>query len=481
MALALFPGLQDPPSSEALRVREQTLDYQSLAAAAGALAADLEGLERVAVWAEPSLETCLAVVAALGAGVAVVPLNPKLGSKELAHIIQDSQPRLVLAAPGVELPTSLGELEQLRIDVASRANRFAADDGAAEAPALILYTSGTTGAPKGVVLPRRAIASNLDALADAWTWRRDDVLAHALPLFHAHGLVLGTLGPIRLGGRLWHIGQFDGQALANAIENGATMVFGVPTMYHRLAEEAETNSDLARALGRARLLVSGSAPLPTREHLRLERLTGQRIVERYGLTETLMNCAIRAEGDRRPGYVGTPLEGVEVKLVADDGSTLETSDNETIGEIAVRGPNLFIEYLNRADATAAAVRQGWFYTGDLACRAPDGYIRIVGRRGTDLIKTGGYKVGAGEVEAALLEHPDVLEVAVTGEADEDLGERIVAWVVPRDHQPSSENLSNHVAQLLTPHKRPRDIHFLKALPRNEMGKVMKQALRANKA
>jgi malonyl-CoA/methylmalonyl-CoA synthetase len=230
---------------------------------------------------------------------------------------------------------------------------------------------------------------------------------------------------------------------------------------------------------RARLLVSGSAALPAVDHERIERLSGQRIVERYGMSETLMNTSIRADGDRRAGYVGPPLEGVEIRLLDDDGDPIEAADDETIGEIAVRGPNLFLGYLNRPDATAEAVVDGWFRTGDLATRAPDGYIRIVGRRATDLIKSGGFKIGAGEIEGALLEHPDVREAAVTGEPDPDLGERIVAWIVPGDGaSPSTQELADHVARLLTPHKRPRVVHLVDELPRNEMGKVQKQRLSA---
>jgi malonyl-CoA/methylmalonyl-CoA synthetase len=257
------------------------------------------------------------------------------------------------------------------------------------------------------------------------------------------------------------------------------MMFGVPTMYHRLALDAEQDAELAGAFGRARLLVSGSAPLPAVEHLRVERLTGQRIVERYGMTETLMNVSVRASGERRPGYVGLPLPGVEVELVDDDGRPLRVSDDETIGEIRVRGPNLFTRYLNRPEATAEAFREGWFQTGDLATRAGDGYIRIVGRRATDLIKSGGFKIGAGEIEAALLEHPAVSEAAVAGIPDPDLGERVAAWVVCREGTaPSREELAAHVGELLASHKRPRQITFLSELPRNEMGKVMKRALLA---
>jgi malonyl-CoA/methylmalonyl-CoA synthetase len=195
------------------------------------------------------------------------------------------------------------------------------------------------------------------------------------------------------------------------------------------------------------------------------------------MSETLMNIAVRVDGERRPGTVGVPLAGVDVRLVDDDGTPMETGDDQTVGEIQVRGPNVFLEYLNRPDATAEVMRDGWFATGDMATRAADGYIRIVGRRATDIIKSGGYKIGAGEIESALLEHPGVTDVAVTGEPDEDLGERIVAWVVPADGQrPEERELADHVARLLTPHKRPRVVRFIDELPRNAMGKVMKKAL-----
>ena len=455
MGEPLFPRLSEPDYAEALRVGGEALSYRLVASAAGAVAARVETLERVAVWAEPSLEACVAVVGALAGGVAVVPVNPRAGSRELEHIVSDSAPALVLARTGVDLPAALRPLPRHDVALDGEAGKLP-DELGAEATAIVLYTSGTTGLPKGVAIPRRAIESNLDALAAVWEWTDSDRLAHALPLFHVHGLVLGVLGPLR---------------------RGASMMFGVPTMYHRIALEAEQDAGLAQAFGRARILVSGSAPLPAIEHQRIERLTGQRIVERYGMTETLMNVSVRASGERRPGYVGLPLPGVEIGLVDDDGRPLDVSDDETIGEIRVRGPNLFLGYLNRPDATAEAFRDGWFQTGDLATRAADGYIRIVGRRATDLIKSGGFKIGAGEIEGALLEHPDVREAAVAGLPDPDLGERIAAWVVCREGaSPTGDELVAHVGELLASYKRPREITFVDELPRNDMGKVMKRAL-----
>ncbi|MEJ2857691.1 MULTISPECIES: acyl-CoA synthetase [unclassified Saccharothrix] len=440
----LLPALADPPAKVAVRFPDQELTYAELAARARQVAYGLVGKRRIAVWARSDVRTCVVVVGALLAGVPVVPLNPKVGERELAHILADSAPDLVVddeLPSGVEVP--LPEPD-------------------AEAPALIVYTSGTTGPPKGVVLPRRALASNLDALAAAWEWTADDVVVHGLPLFHVHGLGIGVLGPLRRGGTVHHLGTFSVDKAAEAMASVGTMMFGVPTMYHRIVQAPE----FAGAFAKARLLVSGSAALPATVHERMAELTGQRVVERYGMTETLMNTSVRASGDRRPGTVGLPLDGVEVRVVGDEP-----------GEIEVRGPNLFLEYLNRPDATRDAFVDGWFRTGDLAVVEPDGYLRIVGRRATDLIKSGGYKIGAGEIENALLEHPGVAEVAVTGEPDDDLGERVVAWVVPSGVTTTGDELADHVARLLTPHKRPRVVRFVESLPRNDMGKVLKRELR----
>ncbi|MGW0862962.1 acyl-CoA synthetase [Streptomyces koelreuteriae] len=480
----LFPALTEAPADRpALRFGERSLTYGELAAAAGALTGRIGEARRVAVWATPTMETAVAVVAALLAGIPAVPLNPKSGEKELGHILSDSAPDLVLTAPEDQLPSPVRDLPRLDVDVDIdvHGTRPAAPQEQADEsdPALIVYTSGTTGPPKGAVIPRRAISSTLDALADAWQWSGDDVLVHGLPLFHVHGLVLGTLGPLRRGGSVRHLGRFSTQGVARELAGGATMLFGVPTMYHRIAEAVTSDPDLVKALTGARLLVSGSAALPVHDHGRIATATGRRVIERYGMTETLMNTSVRADGEARPGTVGVPLPGVELRLVEEDGSEVGAYDGETVGEIQVRGPNLFTEYLNRPDATAAAfTADGWFRTGDMAVRDPDGYVRIVGRKATDLIKSGGYKIGAGEIENALLEHPGVREAAVTGEPDPDLGERIVAWIVPADPQspPALAELADHVAQRLAPHKRPRVVHHLNALPRNDMGKIMKRAL-----
>lgn len=484
--MPLLPALQDPAGSpaagEAVRFGEQSLSYARLAAAADALATRIAEAGRVAVWATATPETVVAVVAALRAGVPAVPLNPKTGERELAHIVSDSAPSTVLAAAGDVLPPALAALVRVDVDTnaAPRTRSTGFPEPSPESPALIVYTSGTTGPPKGAVLPRRAVAATLDALEDAWQWTGDDVLVHALPLFHVHGLILGVLGPLRRGGSVRHLGRFSTEGVARELESGGTMLFGVPTMYHRIAEALDgpaASGGLAKALAGARLLVSGSAALPVHDHERIAAATGRRVIERYGMTETLMNTGVRADGEARPGTVGAPLRGVELRLVEEDGSAL--ADPAAIGEVQVRGPNLFTGYLNRPEATAAALTaDGWFRTGDMATLDPDGYVRIVGRKATDLIKSGGYKIGAGEIENALLDHPGVREAAVTGEPDPDLGERIVAWVVPADpaSPPPADELADHVAAQLSPHKRPRTVRYLDALPRNDLGKIMKRSL-----
>jgi fatty acid CoA ligase FadD36 len=248
------------------------------------------------------------------------------------------------------------------------------------------------------------------------------------------------------------------------------MYFGVPTVWSRIAAAP----DAARRLGTARLLVSGSAPLPTPVFRDLLALTGQAPVERYGMTETLITVSARADGERRPGHVGLPLAGVRTRVVDDAGEPVPT-DGVTIGQLQVRGSTLFDGYLRSGRAEPAPLTDGWYATGDVATIGPDGWHRIVGRASTDLIKTGGYRVGAGEVEDVLLLHPAVREAAVVGLAHPDLGEQIAAFVVADPVSP--EELITFVADRLAAHKRPRVVHRVEALPRNAMGKVQKGRLK----
>ena len=461
--MQLFPRADEAGSRVAVRFPEGELTYAELFRAARAIAARLEPGQRVAVVTEPCLETVVALVGALLANATVVPVNPKLGRLELDHLLADSAPAVSLGPADVELRSGDASGDEAPADP--------------EDPALIVYTSGTSGPPKGVVLPRRALVTNLDALGDVWGWSERDTLVHGLPLFHVHGLILGTIGQLRLGGTLHHVGRFTPEAICAAVAAGGTLVFGVPTMYRRLADLAEEDASAREALAAVRLLVSGSAALSRADEERIGRVTGRRIVQRYGLSETIMNTAAPAAAGARPGSVGPALPGVTIELLDDRLEPIEGGDGETLGQVAVRGPNLFSGYLNRPDATAAAFHGDAFLTGDVATRDADGWLRIAGRMSTDLIKTGGYKVGAGEVESALSEHPNVDDVAVVGVEDADLGERIEAFVVLRRAGTTEDELTRFVGELIASHKRPRRIRFVDELPRNAMGKIVKKTLR----
>lgn len=458
-------------SDRAVIIDGETTSWEQLARRADALGAALDGAPCVAVCGTATLDTVIAVVAGVRWGVPVVPVPNDAGPMEREHILRDSGATALIGNP--DWP----ETDLERVPVPS-ARSSAAPSSASRRPnidvadtAIIMYTSGTTGLPKGVLISHRAIAADLDALADAWAWTPDDTLAHGLPLFHVHGLILGVLGALRAGSHLVHTGRPTPDRYAHAASDlGATMFFGVPTVWSRLVADPLA----AAALKPSRLLVSGSAPLPVAVFDQMLASIGQVPVERYGMTETLITLSTRANGERRPGWVGNALAGVETRLRDDDDRDVP-HDGESIGGLQVRGPTVSSGYLNRPDATAEATTgDGWFVTGDAVTIDAGGFHRIVGRASVDIIKTGGYKVGAGEVEAALLTHPSVLEAAVIGVADDDLGERVVGVVVGTGCDEAT--LISHVAALLSGHKRPREIRVVSELPRNAMGKVQKKLL-----
>ncbi|MGX4708349.1 acyl-CoA synthetase [Rhodococcus sp. DMF-1] len=450
---------------DAVRIDGHTLSRSDILGAAGALARRIGGAERLAVLAAPTATTVVAVVGCLLAGVTVVPVPPDSGPAEREHILRDSGAQAWLG----DAPDEPG-LPVVPVRLHAR-DWHSHPEPDPSRTAFVLYTSGTTGAPKGVLLSRRAIAAGIDALAEAWDWTERDTLVHGLPLFHVHGLILGVLGPLRVGSRLVHTGRPTPEAYAQA---HGTLYFGVPTVWSRVVEDEES----AKALSGARLLVSGSAPLPVPVFERLRELTGLTPIERYGMSETMLTLSTRTDGERRPGWVGTPVRGVETRLRDEHGHDVP-HDGESIGGLQVRGPMLFDGYLNRPDATAAAwTPDGWFVTGDVAAIDAGGFHRIVGRESTDLIKTGGFRVGAGEIETVLLGDPSVREVAVVGVPDDDLGQRIVAFVVPAPGGPAVDPaaLIELVARQLSVHKRPREVRVVDTLPRNAMGKVQKKQL-----
>ena len=451
--------------ADAVRIDGTVFSRSDLVGAATSVAERAAGAGRVAILAAPTASTVLAVTGCLIAGVPFVPVPSDVGAAERRHMLTDSGVRAWLGP----LPDEAEGLPHIPVRLHARSwHRYA--EPSPDATAMIIYTSGTTGLPKGVVLSRRAIAADLDALAQAWQWTADDVLVHGLPLFHVHGLVLGLLGSLRIGNRFIHTGKPTPAGYAQAAtDHGGSLFFGVPTVWSRVVADEQA----ARALRPARLLVSGSAPLPVPVFDRLAALTGHQPIERYGTSESLITLSTRADGERRPGWVGLPLTGVQTRVLDDDGAPVP-HDGEAVGKLHVRGPMMFDGYLNRPEATAEAFdADGWYRTGDVAVIGGDGMHRIVGRESVDLIKSGGYRIGAGEIETVLLGHPGVQEAAVVGMPDADLGQRIVAYVVgPAD----GDALIDYVAQELSVHKRPREVRIVDALPRNAMGKVLKKQL-----
>lgn len=468
MTTQFLAALRNPsdPGAHSVTVDGDSLTWAELHSAGIAFAETLPDNGPIAVHAAPVLETVVAIVGCLLRGIVAVPVPPDVGASEVAHVVNDSGATTWVGPDrdGVQLPV-------IQVDRSARSSA-AAVEVEPEHLGLILYTSGTTGAPKGVLLSHRALTAGIEALADAWAWTADDTVAHGLPLFHTHGLILGVLGSLHVGSDVIHTGKPAPDRYATA---NASMYFGVPTVWNRVVQDEVS----AKSLASARLLVSGSAPLPVPVFERIKELTGHAPVERYGMTETMITLSTRADGERRPGWVGLPVLGVETRIRGEDGSVL-SSDGESIGRLEVRGDMLFDGYLGLPEATASTWSDdGWFITGDLAVIDPDGFHRIVGRESVDLIKSGGYRIGAGEIETSLLALPEVREVAVIGAPDEDLGQRIVAFVVvdPEDISEELEQaLVNHVVTDLAWHKRPREIRFVPTLPRNAMGKVQKKTL-----
>jgi len=346
--------------------------------------------------------------------------------------------------------------------------------------ALILYTSGTTGKPKGALHTHGSLAAQVASLSEAWEWSADDALPNVLPLHHTHGLVNVALSALASGARVEMLPAFDAEPCWRRLEEGdLTLFMAVPTVYAKLAASWEASDAAARArrsaaCRRLRLMVSGSAALPVSHFARWEEVSGHRLLERYGMTEIGMALGNPLRGERVPGTVGFPLPGVGVKLVDESGA--ECPDGVP-GELRVSGPTLFREYHGRSGETAAAFAEGSFRTGDVATREAGRY-RILGRASTDILKSGGYKLSALEIEEALRLHPRVRDVAVVGLPDEEWGERVAAAVVPEGAPPTLEELRAFCRDRLAPYKLPTRLLCVAELPRNAMGKVTKGAVKA---
>ncbi len=442
--------------------------------------------DRLAAQVEKSPQALALYAACVQAGVVFLPLNTAYTSDELNYFIDNSGARLVICdvqsqstlAPmvsalggnvetlGADGSGSLPDRTQGMPDSFPTADRDACDLAA------FLYTSGTTGRSKGAMLTQDNLLSNAETLASYWRFTEDDVLLHALPIFHTHGLFVATNVTLAAGGSMIFLPKFDLDAILRLLPQATTMM-GVPTFYTRLLNDPRFDRDLVRHM---RLFISGSAPLLADTHVQFEARTGHRILERYGMTETNMNTSNPYDGERRAGTVGFALPEVELKIT--DPATGATLPEGEIGQIEVRGRNVFKGYWQMPDKTAAELRaDGFFITGDLGRIDADGYVQIVGRN-KDLIISGGYNIYPKEIEQLLDEQPGVLESAVIGVPHSDFGEAVVAVLVPKpDETPDVEAIGRSISTSLARFKHPREFILVDELPRNTMGKVMKNVLR----
>lgn len=482
-------ALVEPDDHDATRVvatlGDQTLTAAQLADRSARLVARLRahGVEpgdRVVVQLDTGFDLLAAFVANLRAGFVHVPLSTRYGAHETRFVLDDADARAHLVDDGcAALVASLGDdgIPRPGIDGLDAGDVPTAGTRPVEAtaPTLQIYTSGTTGHPKGVIHTGTSVTAGIGALTDGWRFTPADTMALALPLFHVHGLCIGVFGCLLQGVQMRLIPRFAPAAVVDAIADGATIFMGVPTMYARLLKHlAAQPSDGARLSG-ARLFTSGSAALPEAHHLAFEAATGHRILERYGMSETMLTLSNPYDAERRPGSVGHPVGDTHIRVVADDG---DLATPGTIGELQVRGSSVMTGYHQRPDANDAAFVDGWFRTGDIVRVDADGYVQIVGRRSADILKIGGYKVSAREIEDAIRELPGVDDVAVVGEPDAEWGQRIVAALVV-DHDDVATwraRVEAHLDDRLARHKHPRDVVLVDTLPRNALGKVQKHVL-----
>ncbi len=442
--------------------------------------------DRVAAQVDKSAEALAIYAACVQIGAVFLPLNTAYTADEVTYFLDDSAAAvLVVTSDRKETLAAIADrlgmcLETLNADGSGSLMEAARSAGNSLAPvarglndlAALLYTSGTTGRSKGAMLSQDNLLSNARTLAAAWQFKHDDVLLHALPIFHTHGLFVATNVTLIAGSSMIFLPKFDLEQVVDGLSQ-STVLMGVPTFYTRLLRYEGFSKTITSGI---RLFVSGSAPLLSETHKAFEAVTGHKILERYGMTETNMNTSNPYDGDRRAGTVGLSLPGVEVRVT--DPNTGVALATDEIGMLEVRGPNVFLGYWNKPEKTAAELREtGFFVTGDLGKIDEDGYVHIVGRE-KDLIISGGYNIYPKEIELVLDNLPGILESAVIGIPDDDFGEAVVALVVPAPgQQVDFHKIQSSIRKCLARYKHPKKIIEIDDLPRNTMGKVQKNTLR----
>lgn len=490
----LAAGQRDPARRFAMLPDGRSYSYQDVEAVSARFANALVDLgikpgDRVAVQVEKSIEALMLYLATVRAGGVFLPLNTAYTPTEVEYFLTDAGPRVFVCDPArrdtlVPVAEKAGAaIETLGVWTAPDKSAGSLSDKALAAPttfetvargagdlAAILYTSGTTGRSKGAMLTQDNLLSNAEVLRDYWRFTDKDVLLHALPIFHTHGLFVASNTAMIAGGAMIFLPKFDVEEVFRFLPD-ATAMMGVPTFYTRLLADKRLTRE---ATAHMRLFTSGSAPLLAETHKAFEKRTGLRILERYGMTETNMSTSNPYDGDRRAGTVGFPLPGVTLRIV--DAETGEALPKGEIGVIEVKGPNVFAGYWQMPEKTAAEFRDDRFFiTGDLAMIDADGYVSIVGR-GKDLVISGGFNIYPKEVELALDELPGVIESAVIGVPHPDFGEGVVGVVVGASDL-KEEELTGALTERLARFKQPKRIVFVDELPRNTMGKVQKNVLR----
>ena len=463
------------------------IHYRDIAAASAQIAHALVAAgckpgDRVAVQTDKHWRVLAVYLASLRAGLVYLPLNTGYQKAELTHFFADAEPRVIVCNPdklGVIAAMEHGATVLTLDELADRAEElptvFATVESKPDDLAAILYTSGTTGRSKGAMLTHRNLASNGLALVEAWGFTRGDVLLHALPVFHVHGLFVATHCALLSGSRLLWLNKFDAEEVVSLLPR-ATVMMGVPTFYTRLLTTPSFTRDVCRNI---RLFVSGSAPLLAETFDSFVERTGHAILERYGMTETGMNTSNPLDGARVGGTVGLPLPGIEIRVVEADGSECPPG---TIGDVLVRGPNVFAGYWRMPEKTREEFTAGGFFrTGDVGDIVPDGpakgYLRLVGRA-KDLIITGGLNVYPKEIEERIDDMDGVEESAVIGVPHPDFGEAVTAVVVGRPgHALTEASIIGALKGEIASFKVPKRVYIVEALPRNAMGKVQKAALR----
>lgn len=436
--------------------------------------------QRIGILVNPNIDYVTILWGIWKSGGVAVPLSLSATENELKHYITDSGINIIISSKNCEQKQNIPNINDLKIINVENLEthiKTPLPRLSLERRAMIIYTSGTTNKPKGVVSTHKNIEAQITALTEAWHWSKEDHIPLFLPLHHIHGIINSLCCPLFVGAKTTMLGSFNVDRICEEISSKDFTVFtAVPTIYFSLIDKLEESNDknIINGFRKMRLMMSGSAALASEIHKKWKNLTGQELLERYGMTEVGMALSNKIDGERRPGSVGIPLPGVEIKLEDDEGKII--TDEGEAGQVMIRGPQVFLEYINLSEKTKDSFKEGWFLTGDVAM-LEKGYFKLLGRDSIDVIKSGGYKISALEIEDILLGHPNIKECAVIGKEDKKWGQIVVSAIVIREKELSIEEVQKWCSKSLSGYKIPRIIKIIEELPKNSMGKITKTKLK----